>query len=201
MVDLVLISINAIYFLACATYSIIAPFYPIVAKEKGYGEAFIGILIGIYPIVGILTTTFLPKLIIKYGRKELMFAGGLIEVASVIMFGCTIYTDAGGFVALSVIARVLMGMGGSILLTTSLACITAFYADDNVESKIASIEFLGQVGILLGPVIGASLYQFADYIGTFSIFAGVLLIGVILLFIYNKNVSNYDGQEKIIPVN
>ena len=58
------------------------------------------------------------------------------------------------------------------------------------------MEFGGQVGILLGPVIGAGLFSFADYVGTFSIFAGILLIGVVLLFIFNHTEKNYDPDTK-----
>ena len=143
--DWMLVSINLIYFLACATYSLIAPFYPIVAREKGFGDAFIGILIGIYPIIGIVTTLFLPKLITKFGRKQLMFVGGLIEVTAVILFGFTIYIYDEAFVIISVTGRVFMGLGGSILLTASLSCISFYYhgPNDNMESKIASMEFSG----------------------------------------------------------
>jgi predicted MFS family arabinose efflux permease len=89
--DLVLLAIYLIYFMAGATYSVLAPFYPLIADEKGYGDTFIGIIIGIYPLVGILTSTALTRLILKFGRKELMLIGGLIEVAGVALFGFTIY--------------------------------------------------------------------------------------------------------------
>jgi len=56
-----------------------------------------------------------------------MFVGGLIEVVAVILFGFTIYFDDVGFIVVSVIGRVFMGLGGSIILTASLSCITFFY--------------------------------------------------------------------------
>jgi MFS family permease len=179
--DLVLLAIYLIYFMACATYSVIAPFYPLVAREKGYGDTFIGILIAIYPIFGIITAAALTKLILKFGRKELMFVGGLVEVVGVALFGFTEFFDGTMFVVISVVARIAMGVGGSILLTTSMACITAFYPNDNLEAKIGVMEVLGAIGILIGPVIGSGFYAFSGYLGTFLLYAVILLLFVIFL--------------------
>jgi MFS family permease len=198
--DLVLLAIYLIYFMACCVYSILAPFYPIVARDKGFGDAFIGILIAIYPLVGIVTAASLAKLILKFGRKELMFFGGLVEVVGVALFGFTIYFDDTAFVVISVVARVAMGMGGSILLTTSMACITFFYPNDNLEAKIGIMEILGSIGILIGPVIGSGLYAFSGYVGTFEIFAGILLFVVVLLAIKNKADQNYASDEKTVEI-
>jgi MFS family permease len=200
MVDLVLISINLIFFLACVTYSILAPFYPIIAKEKGFGETFIGVIIGLYPLVGIVTTTLLARAIIRFGRKQIMFVGGLIEVAALVLFAFTIYLDGWAFVVASVLGRMFMGVGGSVLLTASLACITAFYPDDNLEAKIGFNELCGAIGILLGPVIGSGIYSFAGYSGTFLIFAGILLAAIVWLHFFLKEKANNEYEEKRVPV-
>ena len=49
------------------------------------------------------------------------------------------------------------------------------------ESYIGYCQASVGIGLMLGPVIGVSLYQYADFEMTFYIFAGVLFLGMILV--------------------
>jgi predicted MFS family arabinose efflux permease len=65
---------------AAIGYSLIAPLYPKMAKEKGIGENICGIAISIYAISNFCITPFCPKIIQIFGRKRLLYLALLIEV-------------------------------------------------------------------------------------------------------------------------
>ena len=56
-------------------------------------------------------------------------------------------------------------------------------------------EVAAGVGLTIGPVIGSIIYEFTNYLLTFAIYGGILLLGTLVLLIglpsnLNKEVSS-----------
>jgi DHA1 family multidrug resistance protein-like MFS transporter len=76
--DLVLLfCINA---LSAIGYSLIAPLYPSLAKDRNMGEGLCGTVIAIFAVSNFIITPFCPVLIQKYGRKNIMVYALVLEV-------------------------------------------------------------------------------------------------------------------------
>lgn len=66
-------------------YSLIAPLYPLEAKEKGIQENLCGIVISMFAVSNFFATPFTPALIGKYGRKEMFYTACILEVNKLIL--------------------------------------------------------------------------------------------------------------------
>jgi hypothetical protein len=62
------------------------------------------------------------------------------------------------------------------------------------------MEVVGAIGILVGPAIGSGFYTFVGYLGTFLLYAGLLLIFVIFVAIYNKREHNYEPADHKVEI-
>lgn len=71
--------------------------------------------------------------------------------------------DKTTFVVFSFIWKFLCGMGAGINSTSSMAIISKHYKKDR-ERTIGMMEASSGIGLLLGPFIGAILYQIGGYV-------------------------------------
>jgi predicted MFS family arabinose efflux permease len=65
-------------------YSLIAPLYPSIAKERGIGEHLCGLIISMFALSNFFATPFCPMLISKYGRKNIFYFALSLEVFKII---------------------------------------------------------------------------------------------------------------------
>jgi len=68
----VLFLLFLIMLLSAIGYSLMNPFYPSVAAEKGLSESIIGLIFSCFAISSFLVIPLIPYLIKKFGRIELL---------------------------------------------------------------------------------------------------------------------------------
>jgi DHA1 family multidrug resistance protein-like MFS transporter len=61
-------------------YSLIAPLYPPLAKERAMPEYLIGLVISAYALIGFVITPLCPKIIKMFGRKKVLYTAIGLEV-------------------------------------------------------------------------------------------------------------------------
>lgn len=61
-------------------YSLIAPLYPALVKERGLGENICGMVISVFAISNFLLTPFCPGIIHLVGRKRIFYLAMILEV-------------------------------------------------------------------------------------------------------------------------
>jgi len=61
-------------------YALITPIYPSLAMQRGLTESFIGIVFSCFPIASIIVIPFIPYLIKKFGRINLLYFSLVLEV-------------------------------------------------------------------------------------------------------------------------
>ncbi len=66
--------------LSAIGYSLIAPLYPSIAKERGLKEHIIGLSMSLFAISNFIATPSCPKFIGKYGKKRMFYIAMSIEV-------------------------------------------------------------------------------------------------------------------------
>mmetsp|Transcript_12954 Transcript_12954/g.18903 ORF Transcript_12954/g.18903 Transcript_12954/m.18903 type:complete len:445 (-) Transcript_12954:47-1381(-) len=172
--DKVFVFICLLYFWACSVYSVLAPFYPTEAEQRGMSQEMTGFLFSMFALIAFVFSPITGKLMLRVGRKKVMLVGSIIECVGVFIFAWVVYFEGTAFVVVSFIGRFLMGVGGSALLTSCFAVLSNIYSDE-VETKIGIMETCGGVGLIVGPLIGAFLYFVGGYTFVFLSYAVLFL--------------------------
>lgn len=148
----------------CGSYSLIFPFYPEVAKSKGVPIWLIGAIFSLNPVASLLTSIFLSKYMIKIGRKVVLFLSFLFTSVSMIILSPIEYCELDTVIILSVISRLIGGLGSGCIFTS---IITVFISDfpDNIQNMIGRMEAAIGLGLISGPLFGITL-NFIDLFTT-----------------------------------
>ncbi len=95
-------------------------------------------------------------------------------------------------------ARFLQGIGNALVQTATYAIITYVYSE-NREKYLGQAEAVTGIGLMLGPVIGGPLYVSLGYFGSFMVFAGIVLVSMLIAIFITPGVLNNkvgeDGEE------
>ena len=174
------------------SYTQIGPFYPFEAASKGITEITIGVIMGSFSILYIISAIMCGKYLSQIGKENGIKFGMLLIVVQ--LFGLSVlkYVESPHwFVALSILAMCFGGAGAAINFTCALAIITSIYPDER-ETNIGILEGASGLGLLIGPLLGSALYTLGGYslpfwtIGTLSL----------LLFPVIKNASAVVKSEE-----
>lgn len=95
---------------------------------------------------------------------------------SKISSGVTNYSDL--FFGLALGIRFIQGVGDSMVATSAYSIVSMEFPNQR-EVYIGYCQTAVGLGLLLGPVIGTTIYKFAHYEATFYILAGVLSCSLI----------------------
>ena len=68
-------------------YSIIAPLFPTIAERHGISEDILGYLIGTCALTSFISAPFVPMLIKKYGRIDILYVATFGEATCTILYG------------------------------------------------------------------------------------------------------------------
>jgi EmrB/QacA subfamily drug resistance transporter len=97
----------------------------------------------------------------RFGRKKALQLGlivfGVGSVASAL-------ADSAGMLTA---ARALMGVGGALIMPSTLSIVTAIFPADERPKAIAAWAAVAGVGIIIGPLAGGILLEFFDWSSVF----------------------------------
>ncbi|MER8185795.1 MFS transporter [Kitasatospora sp. NPDC094015] len=109
----------------------------------------------------------------RYGRKKVQLLGlALFGLGSL---AAALATDPGRLIA----ARAGMGVGGSLLLATSLAIVVRTFEQDEQPKAIAAWAAVASLGVALGPVIGGLLLAHFWWGAVFLVNLPVAALGLV----------------------
>ena len=112
-----------------SSFSLISPFYPTEAKKKNVGVTWVGLVLGIMPIVKIFSSTITGFFLKKIGGRIYVFmCGSMFIVIYIAIHG---YLDDVNnhteFIFLSLLGRILGGLGSGANITVCMAISLTFY--------------------------------------------------------------------------
>ena len=105
---------------------------------------------------------------------------------------------------MSLVLRFIQGIASAILNTSSYSFVSLIFPDKHkLESAIQMLEATSGIGLILGPIIGSSIYTQVGFKGTFLILGAALvplaiIINCILLSVRNKSVSDEQLREPLL---
>jgi MFS family permease len=200
--DFTLACIFLIQFLANAIYSILAPFFPIIAKEKGLRGETIGLIFSGYPIAAFLSAPIYGLMIIRFGRRKMFLTGSLLIASTLFGFSSLPYLESSTFVAVGFFSRFLQGLGVSGIVSSSFAIIASNYKD-NMETVLGMLNSIGAMGMMLGPLIGAGIYEATSFSTLYILYGTVFVIAMVFAFLVlpaDREYSKTDVEVKLSDI-
>ncbi|HET8671333.1 MAG TPA: MFS transporter, partial [Candidatus Saccharimonadales bacterium] len=159
--------------IAAIDHSIIATALPIMGKEMNITQS------GLQWVANSFTIAFASGLFVagrladRYGRKRILLIGLVVFLAA------AAYT-ATATTALGVtIGRGLMGLGGTMLLPSTLAIISSQAAPSRKALAISLWSGVFGVGVALGPLLGGWLLDNYSWNSIFWINVPLLVLAIV----------------------
>jgi len=176
--------------------SILAPFYPAVAEDKGVPPSIYGFIIGIYMLTMFLVSPIYGKYTNKIGLKNLFNIGLFVSAAACIGFSFIIYiNNTVVFICISFALRILSAMGNAAFTCGSFTLASKEFPD-NVSSVFGLLGTTWGVGAIAGPLLGGALYEVGGFILPFMVNGCiVLLVGIMSIFLIPKYKSEQNDKD------
>jgi len=160
--------------------SIISPFYPRIAQDKGINHIMIGLIFAIAPFTRFLCSFIVGIILLKLGRKKAIIISTFIVAGSFIAFSLVIFIDDKvNFIVVSMIIRSLQGVGMSFGMTASMAVVGSVFKE-NFQKSVSIIETVNGLGNIIGPLIGALFYFIGGFMCPFMV--GCIIIKYCAIF-------------------
>jgi EmrB/QacA subfamily drug resistance transporter len=124
----------------------------------------------------------------RFGRKW-TFIAGLVGFA-----GCSIWAAFSGSVGMLIAARASMGVGGALIMPSTLALITSMYTDPRERQRAFGLwAATTGAGVALGPIIGGLLLAHFSWGSVFLINVPIAALALVLAFPFVPNSRNLQA--------
>ncbi|MEV0602265.1 MFS transporter [Streptomyces sp. NPDC050315] len=166
---------------------------PSLNKELDATTADVQWMINAYSLVqaGLLLTA--GNAADRYGRKKMLLTGlTLFGIGSL----CAAFAQSAGQL---IAARAGMGVGGALLMTTTLAVVVQVFDSDERPKAIGIWGAVNSLGFAAGPLIGGSLLDHFWWGSIFLINIPVALIGLIAAAKLVPESKNPSGDRPDLP--
>ena len=175
---LILVSLSLVSFTSFLCMSIMAPFFPKVASEKGMSGAVSGFLFSFYALIVMISSPILGHCLPKVGAKFMLISGIFAAGVSSIIFGLLNYLNTTlEFTIYCFIVRGVEAVGAAAFSTASYTYIMYIFPDD-IGTAFGLTETCVGVGMSLGPAIGSGLYSLGGYGLPFYSLGGLILLNI-----------------------
>lgn len=146
---------------------------PSLIRELGASPSDIQWILDAYILVfaGLLLTA--GSLSDRFGRRRMLIIG--LSVFGVASLVAVLATEPWQVVA----ARALMGIGGSLLMPSTLSILMTSFEQDERRTAMAAWSTVSMVGIVLGPTLGGFLLQHYWWGSVFLLNIPVALVAII----------------------
>ncbi|GAA0377516.1 MDR family MFS transporter [Bacillus horti] len=156
-------------------YWMIFPFL-VVYFSTAFGNHIAGLLMMIPPIVGMIGGLISGHYTDLIGRRPLMLLGVCIQASMFAVFAAT----SSSWIEFA--AYVLVGLGGAIYRTPSMAMVADLVPKEERRQVIATFTTANNIGAVLGPALGAFFFfQYRDQLLWTATF--ILLLYAITIFL------------------
>ena len=178
----IVVSLSYIIWGICG--SLLPPFFPDEAKSKGASLSQSGFVFGVFSLAGFISSPFFGKYGGNVSPRFLYIPGSFAIAACTLVFGTLHFIDnLSLFLCLSYFLRTILGMANAAGWSSLLAALITIFPD-KVAKIVASSEFFYGIGYMLGPAVGALLYNLGGFVLPFEmigLFAFVTTIMMILI--------------------
>jgi EmrB/QacA subfamily drug resistance transporter len=164
-------------FLVPYTVSSLNVALPAISGAFGLDAVTLGWVTSVYMLTAAVCIVPFGKIADMYGRKRVFLLGNLLFVAG------SVFAAASWAGYALIAARIVQGLGGAMVFSTSIAIITAVFSPGERGRAIGIVTATVYAGLSLGPFLGGILTQHAGWPGIFllNVPLGLAVIALTLL--------------------
>jgi len=190
-----IINISSVYIALGLLISLQPPFYPSEAELKGAKPSEYGFVFGIANLSLFIFSPIFGKYGSKIGPKICFNCGAVMQGVSGFLFAFLPYCDGVVlFISLSYLLRFIEGLGTAMAWSSALGILMQVF-----PNKVASVMSLTQtcfgLGYMLGPAVGAWLYESGGFMLPFLVVGSISTILSILLTVTIPNKVTNSASE------
>lgn len=200
-------------------------FFPTYAEKYYYwvDGSKVGLVLSMFQIAYLIMAPVVGMNLQRVGRKNMILIGYSLCIIATVCFGlcahlpencipeikekdkvghrCIIpdpdtnYSHSKTFFGLSLVVRFVQGVGDSMVATASYSIVSIEFPHSR-EVYIGYCQTAVGLGLMLGPVIGTTIFKLVGYEFTFYVLAGVL-VGSLLtaFFLLPSRINKYTNDK------
>jgi len=159
--------------------SLLGPYYPSYAQEKGVSIAVIGAMFSLEAVVALLITPLAPIVMERAGSPVNVLRAGLFcQAALELVWSFTNRVPGtSGFVASCAAVRAVQGLVLGLTETAAASVAMRSASQELVGDAVGYVEASRGIGAMIGPVVGGLLFQVGGYSAP-SLFSAAMLFAV-----------------------
>ena len=181
MVESTIVWILICTFISNSAYALVAPFLPLEFETKGISDHYIGLIFAIYSVAVVLISPVIGMVVSKLGTTNLISGGIAIMGMSFVCFGFVEYLEKQIYIlALGFILRFIQGASSAFVQTTCYSIATNDFPEKK-EMIVGWVEAMTGLGLIVGPIIGSTLYSLFGYSYTFFIYGAFLVLLAVMI--------------------
>jgi len=161
--------------------SIMAPFFPSEASEKGVSSTLSGWIFAVFALVQFAISPLFGRIIPRFGSRLLIVSGQFLGGGCILLFG---FLDRIGtadnnavFIAYCFVLRIVLAIGCTASTTSGFA-ITANVFPNHIATVFGLLETATGLGMMVGPAFGGILYQFGGFTLPFVVLGTLMILTV-----------------------
>ena len=176
-----------------SAYSLIAPFLPLEFERKHIPAFYTGMVFSMFSVAVIIFAPLVGRIFDRVGHKNLLSGGiGFMGIAIVCFGFIENMSNRVNIIVLAFILRFVQGLSNATLLTSYFTIATNDYKEKKVEI-IGWIEAMIGLGLVIGPIIGSTLYSAFGFKGTFFVYGGFKIVLAIVMRVKLPDRRSQDG--------
>ncbi|CAH1225548.1 SLC18A2 [Branchiostoma lanceolatum] len=165
------------------------------AEELKEQSVRVGVLYATKATVALITNPIAGYLTDRFGTNVPLYIGLVVVFSSTVA-----YAFSTSYAALFA-SRAVQGLGSSFSNVAAFAMIVAAFPDKVERNKNVGFANAGRnLGVLVGPIIGGTMYQFLGYSSPFLLIAGMTLVDGILRLLLPRRETSANEDEGDYPL-
>lgn len=182
-------------------YSLVSPLFPSLGEKDNLSEEILGWIISTYSIAGTILTPFIPLLIKKFSRINLLCFATLFEATCTVLYGFLIYINNYTIlITIIFLLRILHGCCSAIIGTLVYSLTISLAEESEMQISLGNLEVGWSLGTSSGPLFASFCYRFGGYSMPFILLGLFLYISFYLAkHIDSTKLNKEEEAEKDPP--
>ena len=169
--------LSILTFMSCMSAALIAPFFPLLVKEKGVDMVYTGFVIGSNSICFIICSMCMSWLMRHFSRETLVVAGIFLQVIQMVMLASLPLIETGStFLALSFLSQMASGVGSGLIVVSRVSLVLLYSKKEDQAKNIGEIEMMTGLGFIMGPLFGSVTVWYGGFSFPFALVAVIYAI-------------------------
>ena len=142
-------------------YSLVSPLFPTLGEKDNISEEILGWIISAYSIAGTIITPFIPLLIKRFSRINLLIFATFCEATCTLLYGFLIFiSNYPVLITIIFLLRILHGCCSAIIGTLVYSLTISLAEEGEMQISLGNLEVGWSLGTSSGPLFASFCYKF-----------------------------------------